>query len=81
MNCSQDEVKTWSVANMFDKSALFQRYSRFLPLPFSRGQGAHTPCFPSNSMKGERERERGREGKRQNLTLAVSNNQAFDKLS
>lgn len=50
------------------------RYSRFLSMPFIRGQGAYTPCFPSNSTKGEREAETQR-GEREWEFKFVTNKQ------
>lgn len=50
------------------------RYSRFFSMPFIRGQGAYTPCFPSNSTKGEREAETQR-GEREWEFKFVTNKQ------
>lgn len=49
------------------------RYSRFFSMPFIRGQGAYTPCFPSNSTKGEREAETQRGRESENLSLWQTN--------
>lgn len=57
----REGVKSHLTSKVVGQSVAFSPHFCFFPVPFSRGKGAHTPCFPSNSMKGERETDRGRE--------------------